>query len=130
RLSSLTRFVRLESLTYGVLNPLRNRGSPNRRKPAGHMMKADDTPRTHHAADARARALAAILAEEFGHPFAVYDAVTGLRLLSASDTASDTAIEADAIRRLAEGACRVEDFADGSFHLIVPVPEDGQPRLV
>src|SRR5262249_15676286 len=81
----------------------------------------------------RARALAVILREEFGVPFACYD-VSTRTLVPGPETAEQARsaeLSPETVARLAaEGGARVTPLPDRHFRLALVVAEAGRPILV
>src|SRR5262249_39677788 len=80
---------------------------------------------------ARARALAVVLAEEFGAPFRFYDAI-GCQEVSPPDPApeADAPLGPDEVLRLAAGGrCAVDVLPDGRYRLALVIFEAAGPSL-
>jgi HD-GYP domain-containing protein (c-di-GMP phosphodiesterase class II) len=87
-----------------------------------------------HSLQARARAFAVILSEEFGTSFCFLDAETGHEvLLPQHEEVSQVprpGAAAEARHLAQEGRCRVLALEDGSYHLALLLVESGQPLLL
>lgn len=96
-------------------------------------MAQPDPPATvnRHDPAPQARAPGGILREEFGTPFTFFDAATGGRVGEPEAAGAETVVAPQAVLAVVtSGLPRVERLTNGSFQLLLPLFQGGEPVLV